>query len=66
MHSGQERIPFHERRALKVSEAEDYSGLGKTKLYELARGGLIKSFKVGKCRLFDRASIDDLLASNIA
>ncbi|HEX3496737.1 MAG TPA: helix-turn-helix domain-containing protein [Methylocella sp.] len=49
--------------ALRRHEAVAYCGLGKSTLYELARDGLISSFKVGGRRLFDRESIDKFLAS---
>ena len=56
-----EKIPFSERRALRMSEATQYSGLGRTSIYNAIDAGLIKSTKVGRRRLIFRESLDKLL-----
>jgi hypothetical protein len=56
-----EKIPFAERRALRTAEATQYSGLGRTSLYDLARAGRIETLTVNKRRLFIRESLDRLL-----
>jgi excisionase family DNA binding protein len=57
----QEDVPLNQRRALHTKEAAQYSGLGKTKLYELAQAGIIESMNVYGRRIFIRESIDKLL-----
>jgi excisionase family DNA binding protein len=56
-----EKIPFAERRTLRLDEATQYSGLGRTSLYDLVRAGQIEALKVGARRLFVRESLDKLL-----
>ena len=56
-----ERIPFSERRTLHMHEAVDYSGLGRTRLYEFIRAGRIEAMTVGKRRLMFRESLDRFL-----
>jgi hypothetical protein len=56
-------MPLAERAALRLhGPAEQYSGLGKSKLYDLARQGEIELFKVDGRTLVSRASLDNLLA----
>jgi hypothetical protein len=43
-----EKIPFAERRALRMAEATQYSGLGRTSIYDAIRAGQIEATKVGK------------------
>lgn len=57
-----ERIPFSERRALRMDEATQYSGLGKTSLYDAIRAGKIEATKVGTRRLIFRESLDKFLS----
>ena len=42
--------------------ATGYSGLSRTRLYELMQAGEIEAIRVGKRRLVLRQSIDDFLA----
>jgi excisionase family DNA binding protein len=56
-----EKIPFSDRRTLRMSEATQYSGLGKTRLYEFVRAGKIEAMTVGKRRLIFRESLDRFL-----
>jgi excisionase family DNA binding protein len=58
-----EKVPFSERRALRMDEATQYSGLGKTSIYDAIRAGKIKATKVGKRRLIFRESLDRFLTS---
>jgi excisionase family DNA binding protein len=54
-------VPLSERRTLHVPEACDYSGLGKSRLYEFIRLGQIEAMTVGKRRLIFRESLDRFL-----
>jgi excisionase family DNA binding protein len=49
--------------ALTVPDAEDYSGLGKSKLYEEAAAGKITMVKAGGRTLILRESLDAYLAN---
>ena len=55
-------IPLAERAALSIAQACAYSGIGRTKLYELIEKQVLRSVKVGDRRLVLRESIDKLLA----
>ena len=55
------RIPFTERLALRMAEATQYSGLGRTSIYDAIRAGRIATTKVGKRRLVFRESLDRFL-----
>lgn len=48
--------------AMSVVEASKFTGLGRTKLLEMAYSGEIASTTVGKRRLFSRAGLIGLLA----
>jgi excisionase family DNA binding protein len=56
-----EKIPFAERLALRMAEATQYSGLGRTSIYDAIRAGQIESTTVGKRRLIFRESLDKFL-----
>jgi excisionase family DNA binding protein len=56
-----EKIPPCERRALHINQAAEYSGLGRTRLYEFIRSGKIETTTVGKHRLIFRESLDKFL-----
>jgi excisionase family DNA binding protein len=56
-----EKIPFAERRALRMGEATQYCGLGRTSIYDAIREGLIASTKVAGRRLVMRESLDQFL-----
>jgi excisionase family DNA binding protein len=56
-------MPTDQRQALRVLDAADYLGVGKTTLYELARDGHVTTIKLGGRRLFLRESLDKLVAS---
>lgn len=47
--------------SMDVSEAERFTGLGRTSLLSLAYAGVIPSVRVGRRRLFSRAGLIDLL-----
>jgi predicted DNA-binding transcriptional regulator AlpA len=63
LNSNYEVLPL-EPRWLRINQAEAYSNISKSKLYELMKEGKIRGISVpsnGKhrgCRLFDRLSID--------
>lgn len=48
--------------AFTVSDAVAYSGLSRSRLYELVRDGQIASFQVGGRRMFMRAALDAFFA----
>ena len=54
-------IPYSMRRMLRMREATDYSGLGRTSIYNAAKAGQIETAKIGKSRLVVRASLDKFL-----
>lgn len=56
-------VPFGERRALRMTEAVQYSGLGRTSIYNAIREGRIETTKIGKRRLVFRESLERFLAS---
>lgn len=58
-----ESIPFSERRTLRIGEATQYSGLGKTSIYDAIRAGKIEAAKIGTRRLIFRESLDRWLES---
>jgi excisionase family DNA binding protein len=62
MEAPTEKIPFAERRALRVPEAIEYSGLGRTSIYDAIRDGIVESTKIGARRLIMRASLDRLIS----
>lgn len=59
-------IPLNERAALSVRQACAYSGIGRTKIYELLAEGKLASRKIGDRRLVLRESIDRLLTQATA
>ena len=48
-------------RYLRVVDAVGYAGVTRTRLFGLLRGGQVRSVKVGRQRLVDRASLDAFL-----
>jgi excisionase family DNA binding protein len=40
-------IPFHNRLSATIAEACEATGVGRTKLYELIKGGRIETRKIG-------------------
>jgi excisionase family DNA binding protein len=57
-----EKIPFAERRALRMAEATQYCGLGRTSIYDAIRAGKVETTTVGKPRLVFRESLDRFVA----
>lgn len=50
-------------RVLRVEEAAQQLGIGRSLVYDLIRSGLLRSFKVGSRRLIPAAAIDEAIAS---
>ena len=48
--------------AFNVADAVRYTGLSRSRLYELLRDGQIASFQVGGRRMFLRAALDAFFA----
>lgn len=47
--------------AVRVDDACRLTGLGRTTIYGLLKSGRLRSVKVGRARLIDRASLQALL-----
>jgi len=50
---------------LGITEAEQFSGLGRTTLYSLMSSGKLTFTKIGSRRLVARRSLQELLASGV-
>jgi excisionase family DNA binding protein len=50
-----------QRRVLRVEEAAELLGVGRSLAYDLIRDGRLRSFKVGSRRLVPVAAVDELL-----
>ena len=46
-----------EKLTFRVDEAIKATGLGRSLLYEAMKSGLLKSFKIGGCRLIARQAL---------
>lgn len=57
---GERTIPFRERLSCTIAEACDATGLGRTKLYMLMSAGVITSTKVGRRRLINVQSLEQM------
>jgi excisionase family DNA binding protein len=51
-------------RWISYSDAQKYSGLGRTKLWELLSSGSIKGAKVGRAVRISRRSLDEYMRRN--
>jgi excisionase family DNA binding protein len=51
-----------EKMLLKVPEAVEVSGIGRSTLYELMRSGQLESVKVGRSRLIPVEALTDFVA----
>ncbi|WP_097062273.1 helix-turn-helix domain-containing protein [Sphingomonas guangdongensis] len=56
-----DRTQIAEPWAVRVDDACRLTGLGRTTIYELMRSGRLRSVKVGRARLIDRASLRTLI-----
>lgn len=56
-----DRAETAEPWALRVDDACRLTGLGRTTIYELMKSGRLRSVKVGRARLIDRASLRTLI-----
>jgi excisionase family DNA binding protein len=54
-------IPTPERIALRIRDASAVSGLSRSTLYELLKGGKLRAVKIGGRRLILRESLEALL-----
>ena len=54
-------IPFHERLACSVLQAEEATGFSRNRIYELIKSGELDAFKDGKLRYVKIASLIKLL-----
>lgn len=59
-------VPLNERAALRIREACQYAGIGRSRLYELLEEGKLRSAKIGARRLVFRESLDRLLSEAAA
>ncbi len=51
--------------AMQISQAVEWSGLGRTKLYEAMAGGRLRYVKHGKRRLIPKKALRDYLAEHL-
>jgi excisionase family DNA binding protein len=51
-------------RWVSYSDAQNYSGLGRTKLWELLSSGAIEGAKVGRAVRISRRSLDEYMRRN--
>lgn len=51
-------------RWISYSDAQEYSGLGRTKLWELLSSGSIEGAKVGRAVRISRRSLDEYMRRN--
>ena len=51
--------------ALTVEQATTFSGIGRTRLYEMVGAGDIKTVRIGKRRLIPRAELVRILAEHV-
>jgi excisionase family DNA binding protein len=61
MHTSVEAITPDERRAYRVSDFCRAYGLGRTKVYELIKSGVLSSVSVGGRRLIPREAAEALI-----
>jgi excisionase family DNA binding protein len=52
-----------ERLLLTTTEAAEALGIGRWKLYDLMRKGLLESVRIGGCRRVPASALSDLVAS---
>ena len=50
-----------EKAWLTYSEAQEYAGIGRTKMWELVASGEIKAARVGKAVRISRVSLDEYM-----
>ncbi|MEV4764709.1 MULTISPECIES: helix-turn-helix domain-containing protein [unclassified Micromonospora] len=50
-------------RVLRVEEAAQALGIGRSLVYDLIRSGRLRSFKVGSRRLIPSVAIDEVIAT---
>ncbi len=53
--------PLNIRKTLRYAEASIFTGLPLTKLEQLVANGYVKSAKIGRTRLLDRASLEAVI-----
>jgi excisionase family DNA binding protein len=52
-----------EKLLLSPAEAAAHLSVGRSKVYDLMRLGLLRSVKIGGCRRIPRAALDEFVAS---
>ena len=53
-------------RWLKIPAAVTYSGICRSRIYDLLNAGKVKSHLIGSARLVDRVSLDDFISAQPA
>lgn len=61
-----EAIPFHERISATIDESCRATGLKRTRLYEWVKAKKVKTYKTGRQRLIDIASLKAALEEEAA
>jgi excisionase family DNA binding protein len=54
---------YMNKRLLKAKAAADYLSISRSKLYEWAKQGKIKSVRIDNCRRFDVQKLDEFINS---
>lgn len=52
-----------EKLLLSPTEAAAHLSIGRSKVYELMRLGVLRSMKIGGCRRIPRTALDDFVSS---
>ena len=65
MYNLEERIEMVSEGLLTVREAEDFSGLRKSKLYDLMQSGELPYAKCGGARRIPRRALQEYMAKNL-
>lgn len=61
--TAQTEYPRFLKRGFRIPEAVHYSGMGRSKLYELIAAGRLTTVKIGGCRVVLKESLDALLSA---
>jgi excisionase family DNA binding protein len=60
-----EQVSSVDPLAVRVAVACQLTGLGRTTIYELIKSGKLRSVKIGRARLIDKASLRAMLESSL-
>jgi excisionase family DNA binding protein len=60
-----EQVSSVDPLAVRVAVACQLTGLGRTTIYELIKSGKLRSVKIGRARLIDKASLRAMLDGSV-